>query len=154
MYFPYQVTLFSGKGKVVPVFIFNLAPRHDGILDLGTRWRWVVSFTPRPLYPPGKEPLLPIGQEAGWSPEPVWTRGWGEKFPGSTWTRTPDNDSVLYYINITVVYLIEMGVGALNPGVTQLGREADHSPSSSDEVKDIWSCISSPPIHLHGVVLG
>jgi len=19
--------------------------------DLGTRWRWVVSFTPRPLYP-------------------------------------------------------------------------------------------------------
>jgi hypothetical protein len=21
------------------------------ILDLGTRWRWVVSFTPRPLYP-------------------------------------------------------------------------------------------------------
>jgi hypothetical protein len=26
------------------------------ILDLGTRWRWVVSFTPRPLYPQGKSP--------------------------------------------------------------------------------------------------
>jgi hypothetical protein len=26
----------------------GIAPR---ILDLGTRWRWVVSFTPRPLYP-------------------------------------------------------------------------------------------------------
>jgi hypothetical protein len=24
------------------------------ILDLITRWRWVVSFTPRPLYPQGK----------------------------------------------------------------------------------------------------
>jgi hypothetical protein len=24
------------------------------ILDLDTRWRWVVSFTPRPLYPQGK----------------------------------------------------------------------------------------------------
>jgi hypothetical protein len=23
--------------------------------------------------PPGKEPPVPIGQEAGWAPEPVWT---------------------------------------------------------------------------------
>jgi hypothetical protein len=22
--------------------------------ELGTRWRWVVNFTPRPLYPQGK----------------------------------------------------------------------------------------------------
>jgi hypothetical protein len=26
------------------------------ILDLGTRWRWMVSFTPRLLYPQGKIP--------------------------------------------------------------------------------------------------
>jgi hypothetical protein len=25
-------------------------------LDLGTSWRWVVSFTPLPLYPWGKSP--------------------------------------------------------------------------------------------------
>jgi hypothetical protein len=25
-------------------------------LDLGTRWRWVVNFTPRPLYPREKAP--------------------------------------------------------------------------------------------------
>jgi hypothetical protein len=24
--------------------------------------------------PTGKEPLVPIGKEAGWAPEPVWTR--------------------------------------------------------------------------------
>jgi hypothetical protein len=24
------------------------------ILDLGTRWKWVVSFSPRPLYSGGK----------------------------------------------------------------------------------------------------
>jgi hypothetical protein len=24
--------------------------------------------------PPGKEPLVPIGYEAGWAPEPVWMR--------------------------------------------------------------------------------
>jgi hypothetical protein len=29
----------------------GIVPR---ILDLGTRWRWVVSFTPRPLYSQGK----------------------------------------------------------------------------------------------------
>jgi hypothetical protein len=28
--------------------------------------------TPAAL-PPGKEPLVPIGQEAGWDPEPFWT---------------------------------------------------------------------------------
>jgi hypothetical protein len=26
--------------------------------DLGTRWRWVVSFTPRPIYPEGNSPLM------------------------------------------------------------------------------------------------
>jgi hypothetical protein len=33
------------------------------ILDLGTRWRRVVSFTPRPLYLQRKR--------AEWDPEPV-----------------------------------------------------------------------------------
>ena len=35
------------------------------------RWGWVVSATPRPLYP--RETPLPIIQEAGWAPGPVWT---------------------------------------------------------------------------------
>jgi hypothetical protein len=48
--------------------------RHIGesILDLGTGWRWLVSFTFRLLYPPGKEPPAPIGQGSGLAPEPVW----------------------------------------------------------------------------------
>jgi hypothetical protein len=29
-------------------------------LDLGTRWSWVVSFTPRSLYPQGKSPWYPL----------------------------------------------------------------------------------------------
>ena len=42
--------------------------------DRGTRRWWVVSSTPRPHFTPGKDPL-PILQEAGWTPGPVWTFG-------------------------------------------------------------------------------
>ena len=43
-------------------------------LDHGTRREWVVSSTPRPHFTPGKDPV-PILQEAGWAPGPVWTGG-------------------------------------------------------------------------------
>ena len=42
--------------------------------DHGTRRGWVVSSTPRPHFTPGKDPV-PILQEAGWAPGPVWTGG-------------------------------------------------------------------------------
>jgi hypothetical protein len=39
-----------------------------------------------------------------------------------------------------------MGVpGALSPGITQLGREADNSSPTSAEVKKTWVYTSSPP---------
>jgi hypothetical protein len=44
------------------------------ILDLDTRWG--VSGqrqAPGGLYSRGKDPAVPIVQEAGWAPEPVWT---------------------------------------------------------------------------------
>jgi hypothetical protein len=31
--------------------------------------------------PPRKETLVPIGYEAGWASELVWTQWWREKFP-------------------------------------------------------------------------
>ena len=42
--------------------------------DCGTRRGWVVSSTPRPHFTPGKDPV-PILQEAGWAPGPIWTGG-------------------------------------------------------------------------------
>ena len=42
--------------------------------DHGTRRGWVVICTPRPYFTPGKD-TVPIVQEAGWAPEPVWTGG-------------------------------------------------------------------------------
>ena len=41
-------------------------------LDHGTRRGWEVNVTPRPLFTPGKDPV-PIVQEVGWAPGPVWT---------------------------------------------------------------------------------
>jgi hypothetical protein len=53
----------------------DIAPR---ILDLGTRWRWVVSFTPRPLYPQETSPWYPLDRRLG-EPQSLSGRGDEEK---------------------------------------------------------------------------
>jgi len=62
------------KSKVVPVLLteyhsmkayrrsWGIARR---ILDLGTRWRRVVNFTSRPLYPQGKRSWYPLHRRLG-----------------------------------------------------------------------------------------
>jgi hypothetical protein len=61
--------------------------------------------------------------------------------------------------NFSLHYRVQNGSGAqwvpgaLSLGVKWQGREADHSPPSSAEVKTAWSYTSTPPIRLHGVVL-
>jgi hypothetical protein len=55
-------------------------------LDDGTRRGWGVSVTPWPLFTPGKD-LVPIVQEAGWTPGPVWT---GVENLAPTGIRSPD----------------------------------------------------------------
>jgi hypothetical protein len=40
--------------------------RYSSIIpDLGTRWRWVVSFTSQPLWPRGKCPRYPLDRRLG-----------------------------------------------------------------------------------------
>jgi len=53
----------SGRCEVP---VLKYVPHHEDvqwnvgitsrILNVGIRWRWVVSFTPRPLYPAGRTP--------------------------------------------------------------------------------------------------
>jgi hypothetical protein len=45
--------------------------------------------TPAALLPPGKGPPIPIVQEAGWAPEPVWTQRLEEKSFAPAGDRTP-----------------------------------------------------------------
>jgi hypothetical protein len=37
----------------------------SNFLDLSTRWRWVVGFTPRPFNPRGKSPQYPLDRRLG-----------------------------------------------------------------------------------------
>jgi hypothetical protein len=48
---------------------------------------WSAS-RPGCALPPGKGPPVPIGQEAGWAPEPVWTQRPEEKSSASVGDRT------------------------------------------------------------------
>jgi len=44
----------------------------------GTRWNWVISFTPRPLYPWGKSPFYP--SKGGTSTKSTWQHSVEENF--------------------------------------------------------------------------
>jgi hypothetical protein len=76
------------KQNVKLSLCFNYAPRHESVLgewrhisthcDLDTRWMWVVSFTPRPLYPLGKSPWYPLDRRLG-GPQSRSGRGGEEK---------------------------------------------------------------------------
>jgi hypothetical protein len=45
---------------------------------------------PRPLSPMGKGAPVPIGQETGWAPDPIWTLMSKEKSIATAQKRTPD----------------------------------------------------------------
>jgi len=72
----------KGKVKCAPVQaprLYTGRSAHSGsrgiallFLDHGTRRQLGVSVTPRPLFTPKKDPV-PIVEEAGWAPRPVWT---------------------------------------------------------------------------------
>jgi hypothetical protein len=49
---------------------------------------WSASRPDRSL-PPGKGPPVPIVQEVGWAPEPVWTQRLEEKAFAPAGDRTP-----------------------------------------------------------------
>jgi len=45
-------------------------------------------YAPEAL-PPRKETPMPLGEEAGWTPETVWTRWRRKQIPASAGNRTP-----------------------------------------------------------------
>jgi hypothetical protein len=85
-----------------------------------------------------------------------WAMGWTIRVLGfDSWWGL----GIFLFITISRMALgptqppIQWVSGALSLGVKRPGREADHSPPSSAEVKNVWSYTSTPPIRLHGMVL-
>jgi hypothetical protein len=57
------------------------------ILDLCTRWRWVLSFMPLPLYPWGNHPHYPLDRSLGGPKSQFWHYGEKETLtPHGNWT--------------------------------------------------------------------
>ena len=77
--------------------------------DRGTRRGWVVSSTPRPHFTLGKYPV-PILQEAGWAPGPVWTGGKSRPHRDSIPSRSARSQSLYrlsYRAHIHVTFINE-----------------------------------------------
>jgi hypothetical protein len=67
------------------------------ILNLGSRWgKWSASRLGHTL-PSGKEPMVPIGQEAGWAAELVWMQRLEEKSSASN--PYPVRSQSLYWLS-------------------------------------------------------
>jgi hypothetical protein len=82
------------KGKAVPLHAmealggersYSSYSFSTSALDAG---EWSASRPGRTLHP-GKGPPVPIVQEAGWPPEPVWTQRIEEKSFAPAGDRTP-----------------------------------------------------------------
>ena len=59
---------------------------------------WVDNVTPQPLYPRERDPV-PILQEAGWAPEPVWTGAENLAFTGIRSPVHPARSESLYRLS-------------------------------------------------------
>jgi hypothetical protein len=89
-----HVSLFSSEGVPVRQNAVHLegawrsGSTDPHLPDLGTSWRWVVSFTPRPLYLRGKSPRYPLDRRLGGYQNLSERRG-EERIPDFNGTRTP-----------------------------------------------------------------
>jgi hypothetical protein len=97
---PLFITESPSWSKVkLSLCLTNYALRHEGVwgsgcidtyfLDLGTSWRWAVSFTPRPLYPRRKSLRYQLDRRLG-GPQRWSGRRGEDKILDPRGTRTPN----------------------------------------------------------------
>jgi len=70
---------------------------------------WGFSPKPRPPLPPGKDPV-PISQDAGWAPGPVWTGGKSRPNRDSIPDRPARSQTLYpmptkYYVMVIYIYI-------------------------------------------------
>jgi hypothetical protein len=82
------------KGKAVPLHAMEALGGRGCIAPTHSRPRHLMGVSgqrhaPAALLPQGKGPPVPIVQEAGWAPEPVWTQRLEGKSFAPAGERTP-----------------------------------------------------------------
>jgi hypothetical protein len=139
------------------------------ILKLSSRWRWVASFIPRPLYPKGKSSKLALDMRLDGPRNSLdvvekskitfpcqlrWLNiisqyrdhqldNW---WSGVWYSARASNFSIVHSIQsengaLWASYLVEMW--PLFQGIKWLGTKTDRSPPCNAEFKNIWSCTST-----------
>jgi hypothetical protein len=78
----YAINAYWGSRCIAPRILW---PRH--YMEMSGQFHAPAAL------PPGKEPRIHVGYEAGWVPEPFWTRWWREKFPAPAGNRTLESRS-------------------------------------------------------------
>jgi hypothetical protein len=81
---------YWGSGGIAPLILW---PRH--YMEVSGQLQAPAAL------PTGEEPLVPIRREAGWAPEPFWTRWWTEMFP---YNKIKEDLSIFRFIE---VFLLE-----------------------------------------------
>jgi hypothetical protein len=104
---------------------YNFYSFSTSALDGG---EWSASRPGRALHP-GNEPPVPIVQEAGWTPEPVWTQRLEEKSSASVGDRTPVVQSVA------------------TPDHLRTECLGEHLEPKRDEVREGWRKLHSEELH-------
>ena len=99
---------------------------------------WLVNVTPRPLYPWEWDPL-PIVEEAGWAPGPVWT-GVGNLV--STGIRSPDRPAHSRYTDWAIASDIKAGRSFIfgRKIETTLSKKA-HTPKNCRINEIFFTCL-------------
>jgi len=122
---PYRVSVAQGVGRGIAL-LFH---------DRGTRRGWVVSSTPRPHFTPRKD-RVPILQEVGWAPGPVWTGGKSRPHRDLIPDRSAHSQSLYrlsYPAHISFIY----AVGNKQRSITPLPRSGGQLVSAKDSVLSV-----------------
>jgi hypothetical protein len=89
---------------------------------------------------------LPMGWAAGWK---IGVLGLYSRRGLGVFLFTTASRSALGPTRLPIQWVL----GALSLEVKRPAPEADHSSLPNAELKNAFSCISTPPVRLHGVVL-
>ena len=118
----------------------------------------MVSSTPRPHFTPGKDPV-PIVQETGWAPGPVWTGGKSRPHrdsipdlpaPSQSLYRLsyPTHNTYMYFCKIILKVTLKLFPWLIKPH-KKMYDERRYSSTHSDAFnKRNFTLSRFPPVHI------